>query len=84
MSAVFNTNAPIQYGSATTKSDDAANNFPVIARGLMIEVAGPVALVQVDDSVLVLAALVPGVIYNLPHKRINSTGTTQTSFISFF
>ena len=80
--AVFNTSGPINKGSATTKSDTV--NFDVLARGLMIEGAGTVKLVQSDDSELTLTALIPGVIYGLPHKRINSTGTTATGLISFF
>lgn len=59
-----------------TPSDTISIDWPV--RGIIISGAGNVAVVNEDNSVVVLSTddLVNGVVHPIAPKRINATGTT--------
>jgi hypothetical protein len=65
---------------AITPSDTVNESRPF--RGIIIGVAGTVALVTPQGNVVSLpAAMVAGVIHSLRGVRVNSTGTTATGLI---
>lgn len=67
--------------STVTPSDTV--NQPKEARGLIITVAGTIALVTPQDNVVTLpSAMAVGVVHSIRFKRINSTGTTATGLIA--
>jgi len=67
--------------ATVTPSD--STNLAQPARGLIITVAGTIALVTPQDTVVTLpAAMAVGVIHSIRFKRINATGTTATGLIA--
>ena len=70
---------------AAVTPHDTDNLAQGCARGLIITVAGTVALVTPQDNVVTLpSAMAVGVIHSIRFKRINNTGTTATGLIAVF
>lgn len=64
---------------SVTPSD--ATDFTFFARALYIGVTGDVAIVNLDDSVVVWTACPAGLIIPCGAKRVNSTATTATNIV---
>lgn len=66
-----------------TASD--STNFPGGAsRAIILKTAGSVALVRLDNTVVITPPLLASVQYSLVAKRINATGSTNTGADEFF
>lgn len=71
--------SPIVGGFAITPH--ATTEIAQVTRGLMVTVAGDVAVTTVDGSAITLPGLVPGVIYPIRVKIVKVSGTTATGII---
>ena len=71
--------SPPSRAFAISPNDSADLAVPI--RGLMVRVAGDVALTTIDGDVAVLPALQPGVQYAILASRVQATGTTATGLV---
>lgn len=71
--------APFSNGGAVTAHDTTELGTPT--RGIMVGVAGNVALTLISGDNVTLPACQPGVIYPVRAKIIKATGTTATGII---
>lgn len=53
-------------------------------RGIMLGVAGNVAIKDENDNTVVIAGLAAGIIHPISSKRIMATGTTATGIVTFY
>lgn len=88
-SVVVQSNYPASKAFAITKSDANfladANDMPLPARALMVNVAGDVKVTFVSqpDAAAVTLTLLAGVVYPFQVKKVWSTGTTATGIHGF-
>lgn len=69
--------SPIRHVAAVTPDD--ANDLGFVTRGIIVGVAGDVAVVTAEGESVTLPALVAGITHPYRVSRIKATGTTATS-----
>jgi hypothetical protein len=67
-----------------TPSDSALLNDGIACRGILLGVAGDIAIKNVFDVTVVISGLVAGVIHPISTKQILSTSTTATDICVFY
>lgn len=70
---------PVGDAFAVTPSDTVFHSQP--ARGFYVGVAGNVAVVTPQGSVVTFVGCAAGAIYEIANLRINATNTTATSIV---
>jgi hypothetical protein len=81
---VNSTDAPAEYGEAVTPSDSPVDNFDTPWRALYVGGAGAVAIVQIDDSVVVFPAVPAGSTLRFRGRRVNATGTGASNMVAMW
>lgn len=72
------------YNSAAALTPDDVNELTTVTRGLMVNVAGDVAVIFNEDTASVTLTLQAGVVYPFRVKQVLLTGTTATGIVGFF
>lgn len=74
--------SPAFHAFAIVKSDSA--DFDVAVRGIYVGVTGDVAVVTVNNEVVVFKAFPAGQIIPIMAKRVNSTNTSATDMVGLY
>lgn len=72
------------FDNIVSVTPDDNNDLAVPSRGILVSVAGTIAVTDINGNDVTLTAtqIVAGTIYPLQIKRIKSTGTSATGILS--